>query len=645
MVRALTMLLALAGLIAAPAAAQAPDRWSPAIVEAYADGMIRAGMESYKVPGATIAVVKDGRLLLAKGYGIARIAPQRRADADTLFQIASISKTPVYIAIMQLVEGGKLKLDDPANAHLPPALRIPGAGFKKPVTLRHLMTHSAGFEDSALGHLFVNKPERLMPLDSYLARYRVRQVREAGLQTSYSNYALALLGAVIAHKSGMDFPTYMETRVLRPLGMTRATYREPYPVALGSQRGLPLPMDAAVAANITQQLGGETGKLKILGPEWTTMVAPAGGLRASANDMAAYLLALADPARLESAGVLKAASFATMLEPGISLPGTRRLGFMHYSFDGGRTGFGHGGAMAYGASDMIVVPELGLGVFVSTNGRGGFAFANDLVRRLLRDLAPLPPQAPVRAAETRAMAKEIAGAWVMNRRPWHRSERAIHLADAAFSVTAELDGDIVIAPFIGSAQRFQPMGKGEWQSVDRMSRRVFAKDGDGTPTLWSGSGTGSAVKAGLFARPLPMLATLVVTLIFASVAVWRGTRRLWQREDRDRTLRQAALATTAAAFAWTIGIGGFATMMAQAAPDEGTGLIFSYPGPLVWIAWTIALAIALTLGAIALSLRTRTAMGTGWSAWGKTKHVALLSLFILAAATAWQIGLAGYSGF
>lgn len=644
MIRSIAALLA-ALLILTPALAQAPAvAWNDARVAGWIDGAMRTAMEQNRVAGGTVAVVKDGRVLLAKGYGVARLTPRpQAADADTLFQVASISKTPVYIAIMQLAEAGALKLDDPANAHLPKALQIPDQGFTKPILIRHLMTHSAGFEDSALGHLFVKDPAKLRPIDRYLVDYRLSRVREPGLQTSYSNYALTLLGAIVAHKSGMDFPTYMETRILRPLGLTRATYREPYAAALAQRLKLPAPMDPAVAANITQQIGGPVGAREILGPEWTTMIAPAGGLRASANDMAAYLLALSDPVKLEAAGVLKAASFAQLLQPGVPLPGTRRTGFMHYDFDGGRTGFGHGGAMLFGASDLIVVPDQNLGVFVSTNGRGGFAFANDLVRRLLRDFAPLPETPASRTRSVKAMAEEMAGDWIYNRRAWTRTERAILMFDAAFTVTPQPNGDLVIADVAGDGFRMEPLGDGIWRSADRMSQRLYAPDADGTPTIWNGSGTGSAVRAGAFERPRMVLGILVLTLVFASVAVWRGVLRLVARRPRGDKDAAGPLLPLAAALVWALAIGGFLTVLAQSIPDGGAALVLAYPSPVNVIAWGTVLALVLTLAALAGAPR---AIATkGWTLWRRAKHLGLLALFLFAAFTCWRIGLLGFSDY
>ena len=195
----------------------------PARLEAFVDGVVGAGMRQDHIAGVGVAVVRPSGPILLKGYGIA--APGRAADADTLFHEQSISKTLVWLALMQLVQEGKVGLDDPINAHLPPDLRVPDAGYSAPITIRNLMSHTPGFEDSALGHLFVDRPDRLSPLEAYLASHRVRRVRPAGQTVVYSNYGGALGGAIVAQVSSLAWEDYAEQKILRPLGMRQATFR------------------------------------------------------------------------------------------------------------------------------------------------------------------------------------------------------------------------------------------------------------------------------------------------------------------------------------------------------------------------------------------------------------------------------------
>ena len=230
------------------APAQTQSHVDRTTIEAFVDGAVREALRADHIAGVSIAIVDRAGVVMARGYGAAAFDPYRKADADTLFRVGSISKTPVWIAIMQLVEQGKLSLDDPINNRLPPSLQVPDEGFQKPILVRHLMTHTAGFEDSTEG-LFVHDPTKLMTLDQSLAAYRVHRVREPGTLAVYSNYGAALAGALVAHVAGETWQDYAERRILRPLGLATATYREPYPESVATARDpRPEPMAAEVLA-------------------------------------------------------------------------------------------------------------------------------------------------------------------------------------------------------------------------------------------------------------------------------------------------------------------------------------------------------------------------------------------------------------
>jgi len=614
--------------------------FSPETVTAYGDGIMREGMESNDVAGGSLAIVKDGRVLVSKGYGLARVEPQpQNATATTLFQVASISKTPVFIAIMQLAEAGRLRLDDPVNRYLPNNLQIPADGFKRPVLIRHLMTHSAGFEDTGLGTLEVDRPERLQPLATFLAQHRPRRVREPGLQASYSNYGEALLAIVIERVSGIDFPTYMEKRVLRPLGMVHATYRYPYSASLAQRLGLPAPMAALKQSNRTQQLAGTLAGWKPTRAEWIE-TAPSGGLWASADDMAAYMIALSDPARMEATGVLKASTFATMMRPGVPLPGTEHLGFGHYWMRGGHQGFGHGGSMMFGASNLVIVPEMHLGVFTSTNSRGGFDFAKDLADRFLMDFAPGVGDRPVRSAATITMARQVAGDWIWNRRNWTDTQAALMVFQSTFSMEALPGGDLVQRSLLSKPMRYEPLGGGVWRSTRDGTRLIYANDADGTPTLWNGHGSGSAVRATFFQRLIPVVAILVMTLLTAIIIAIRGVRRIATNWPVNIGERLAESTMLAAGVSWLLGVGWFLLIVARAIPDHGISIVFDYPGPMVAVGWLIAAASSLTVASIGIFVAFTKAYRLPARIW--LGRVAATIIFLVATALCWSLNLVGY---
>ena len=198
--------------------------------------VIPAFMRKHGIPGGAVAVMRDGRLLYARGFGYADVENKTPVQPDALFRIASVSKTLTSAAVMKLVEEGRLELDDrvaPLIAHLTPA---PGATVDprwEQITIRHLLNHSAGWDRTrpnggfdpidrpAVAAAAVNAPapasaETLirymkgMPLDF-----------DPGERFAYSNFGYIVLGRVIERLSGMPYADYVRARVLEPVGANR----------------------------------------------------------------------------------------------------------------------------------------------------------------------------------------------------------------------------------------------------------------------------------------------------------------------------------------------------------------------------------------------------------------------------------------
>src|SRR5262245_25351497 len=148
--RILALVWALCSALPVQAQTRMPAALDPAALEAFFDGLIGTQRDAFHVPGATVSVVQNGTLLLAKGYGYASVEQRTPVVADTtLFRVASVSKLFVWTAVMQLVEQGKLDLNADVNTYLKD-FKIPPT-YPQPITLAHLMTHTPGFEEQALG--------------------------------------------------------------------------------------------------------------------------------------------------------------------------------------------------------------------------------------------------------------------------------------------------------------------------------------------------------------------------------------------------------------------------------------------------------------------------------------------------------------
>ena len=208
----------------APPAAPSGSSLDAADVEAFMDGVMNDQLQTAHIAGAVVAIVAGGHSVLLKGYGYSDIAAHRPVDAHTtLFRPGSVSKLFTFTAVMQLVEQGRLDLDADVNTYLK-AFKIPHT-YPEPITLRHLITHTAGFENLNV-QLFAPDAAHLLPLAGALQRYQPRRVRPPGVYSSYSNYGVALAGLIVEEVSGQSFDEYVEEHIFRPLNMLHSTFRE-----------------------------------------------------------------------------------------------------------------------------------------------------------------------------------------------------------------------------------------------------------------------------------------------------------------------------------------------------------------------------------------------------------------------------------
>ena len=322
---------------------------------AFLDGIMLANLRDKHVAGATVAVVKDGQLFYAKGYGYSDVDKRSQVDPErTLFRIGSTSKLFTWTAVMQLVEQGKLDLDTDVNRYID--FKIP-ATYAQPITLRHIMTHTPGFEEDGRD-LITKDSSTLVPLGTWLATHIPGRVRPPGTFASYSNYATALAGYVVQRVSGVPFDDYIERNILVPLGMTHTTTRQPLP--------------AMLRADMSDGYNWEGGHYAPEKYEYV-LPAPAGSMAASATDMAKFMIAHLQKGELNGKRIL-AESTATRMHArafahDARLPGYA-LGFYEKSSHDLRI-IGHGGDTQYFHTDLALMPSEKLGVFVSYNTTTG----------------------------------------------------------------------------------------------------------------------------------------------------------------------------------------------------------------------------------------------------------------------------------
>lgn len=383
-------------------------RLTQADVDTWLDGFMPYALYQGDIAGAVVVVVKDGEVLTQRGFGYADVAKRVPVDPETtLFRPGSVSKLFTWTAVMQLVEQGKIDLDADVNQYLD--FKIPPRDGK-PVTMRQIMTHTAGFEEQAW-NLMADHKEDLLLLGEHLARWVPERIHEAGKVPAYSNYASALAGYIVARSSGMSFDDYIDERVFGPLGMRRSSFRQP------------LPENLAPLLSRGYALGsGEPKGFEYVG------VWPAGSLSSSGADMARFMIAHLQDGRLGEAQILAPGTARLMHEAALTvLPHMNRmtLGFYEQNHNGHRT-IGHGGDTQWFHSALHLFIDDGVGLYVSMNSAGKDGVTGSLRTQLFEQFAdryfpgPTPGDAPgveLDPGTVAAHTQAIVGRYASSRRP------------------------------------------------------------------------------------------------------------------------------------------------------------------------------------------------------------------------------------
>lgn len=427
------------GAAAAPSLPGAAAALTKQDVDSWLDGYMPFALERGDLAGAVVVVVKDGQVLTQRGFGYADLAKRTPVDPDrTLFRPGSVSKLFTWTAVMQEVEAGRIDLDEDVNAYLD--FRIPSYRGK-PVTMRQLMTHTAGFEEHGKRTIFED-PKFRISLADYV-KLPPKRIYAAGTTPSYSNYGTALAGYIVERVSKMSFDDYVERRIFQPLGMTRSTFRQP------------LPKDFApwMATGYRKGSAGPS-KFEIVGP------APAGALSSTGADMAKFMIAHLDG----GAGLMKPETARMMHDTPLTiLPPLNRmqLGFFETNING-RQVIAHLGDTQLFHTALHLFMDENIGIYMSFNATGEQAAVGPVRRALFEKFADryLPgnemPATRVDAKTSAEHAKMLAGNWLNSRR-----------AESNFYALASLVGQVTV-------------------SVDAKGNLVVpaARDLSGVPAKW-----------------------------------------------------------------------------------------------------------------------------------------------------------------
>ena len=605
---------------AAPALLSPDQAIPPAALEALVDVTVRQTMAREHIAGVTVAVVQDGKVVLKKGYGLADVARQRPVDPDrTLFRVGSISKTFTWLMTLSAVERGRMRLDAPLNTYLPPALRIPDHPGYRQIRLRDTMTHTPGFEDLPLKRLFLRDPAQLLAVDADLAISRPARVFPPGEVMAYSNYATALTGYALAHVEGGLWQDILEAQILKPAGMTHTTGREVYP----PRAGLPAPMSADLARELSQAYRWTGADFTADPFELVGGKAPAGSISSTAGDMARYMMLLLADGVIDGRTVYGPATAAAIRTPMRRFPGDSAIdgGFFQSPLSGGLMSYGHNGATMDFHSNLMIVPALRLGVFVSANTASEATLTGALPALIAQTFYAPPPAPPL--AVTPALLRDAAlysGEYLSTRRPFHGLQ-AFAMGFLTTPVSVAAPGYLRVGParFVATSE------PGMFRDVDHPWVHLQAEAGPGQTTklvlgggeLWRADWVHQTRTLGVLAL-LTMVASVSILFGLASPARWRLPQTHLQQFAG--TLRGPA------AVLWLFAVPAFVFKLQGAMADQST-VVYGWPGPLVTAASASALAAAVLSGAAAALTPVAWAGRGGWSAWRKLRFTATILAF------------------
>ncbi len=478
----------------------------------FLDGFVPLALARGDVAGGVISVVKDGKVLFAKGYGYANLKTHAPVTVEhTSFRIGSTSKLFTWTAVMQLVEQGKLNLDADVNQYLD--FKIPPYQGK-PITLRDTMTHTPGFEEAAKN--LITTDGKPVNLESYLKTHLPARIFPPGEVVAYSNYGCGLAGYIVQRVSGQDFDAYVEQHIFAPLDMQQSTFRQPLPAALA-------PIMAESYKSVTD---GKEQAFEIISP------APAGAITTTALDMTHFMIAQLQNGLYDNTRILQQVTALEMhKQQHTEAPGLNgyALGFYHEDSHGQRI-IGHAGDLNYFHTDLHLLLDANVGVFMSFNSLGNAGGAH-VIRTALFDAFldryfPFNAAQPATVSTAKADAARVAGWYLASR----HNDSALRMMYALTQgqVQALPDGTITAAGInnlAGTPLHWREIGPLQYQEVNGAHKLDFVTGADGNISYWA---TDAEVPVMIFQRAnglralgsVKLFGTLGLSSLFVALLIW-----------------------------------------------------------------------------------------------------------------------------
>ncbi len=603
----------------------------PSSLEAFLDGIVKTGMEDKHLLGVTVSVVQNGGLVLAKGYGLAQTDPPRPVVADqTLFRIASISKTFTFTGAMQLVEQGRLDL----NADIEPMMGdVTIEDSYGPLTMIDLMTHSAGFEDGVIGFFYADSLENDLAPAEYLNRFAPHRVRPPGEQLVYSNYGVALAGKVIEAVSGENFADYMDANIFKPLGMAHSSFRD-YPNQAADGY-----LDPELKENRATGYRWAGGSFIPYDHFFKHRASyPAGSVSTTATDMAIFMLAHLNGGAIDGRRILKEKTVEQMhtrlRANADGIPGNAH-GFWSGQIRGYKT-IEHSGSLLGFRSNMVLLPGLDLGIFVSTNSDAGRGFTFSLARRIVEHAYPPLVSQPLPDPAFSDQHDVYAGRYRSNRRGYKTIDK---LNELGKEITTRVNsGGYLIISSSGSSSRWLPLGNHVFEDVDDGTHLAFEVGQSGAATrLYSSYGANVFDRVSYLNSSQLFYIASASTLLLAIGSLFGFWLRRKQLAVQTGGEKLAAFAVGATSLTWLVFFYTFKVLWDGAFAVEPE-ILAHYPTPSAWVVHILAIVAAVLVVASAFGLwpvwRHR-----NWPVWRRLRHtvVVLTGLGLVWVLNDWNI--------
>ncbi len=593
---------------------------------AFFDGILPLQLERSDIAGASVLVIKDGNILLQKGYGYADIKSKKPVDPNTtIFRLASISKLFTWISVMQLEEQGKLDLDTDVNHYLDFQIR---PAFNKPVTLRNLMTHTGGFEE-VTNDIILTDANKAISLRDDLIHNQPRRLFPPGEVPAYSNYGVGLASYIVQRASGVPFEQYVQEHIFAPLGMTHSSFYQPLEKRLEYSDSL------GYRGNTTKPPVG----FELFNP------VGAGGVSSSAADMGRFGLALLNGGELDGTRILKPETLALMWTPQFrasdQLP-PQCMGF-YQTWRNNLRWIGHEGDLIAFHSLFFVEPQQKMVLFVSYNSEGGGGLPRPEIIDFFSDRyfpgAPRPEFLKTAAKDL----KDIEGEYLATRRSDSTKLSLSNLFDQR-SASVDKDGALTIEnakDLRGHTIKFKPIGKDLWQAQEDQQRMFAIRDARNRIVRIAFGFPGVQLQRvpfyenSNFVLPAVGVSLAICALVLLATLIRIGRRLFFRR--RSKLMPQPATIwltffPRSAAIVWALFLGTLATFFAV----KGDDLMPPTPEWYRWFAvinWVTGFAMLLSLFAVISAIRIWFRPHTRWITMVKFTLVgaACLLLSLLAA--------------